>query len=200
MVDRPNRPKTKIIFGPRIKYTTIPDLLKHMTDTQVLGIYKEFRSVRLTNLVLYPIFIIQGRKIIYVDSLEVDGQITKVSSAFYQSSGKSRSTGLDGTWLPTTHITREEHFRLSKPEDELIIKYERVEHDDSDPEQQTLMKYMRFINRTNALTSYFLSHYNIEIGAVVDVDVILPTKAGTIYYTSYIDPDKKVILSGQQSS
>lgn len=172
-------------------------MLQHMSESDVAYIYSGFSDVHLTNLVYYPIFNMEGRDIIYVESLEVDGVITSVSCAFYRSSGISRATGLAGIWLPTTHLTYFEDYRISKPEDEFIYKYSSIAYSALDPEQQMLTKYMRFINRTNAMVSYFLSHYEVKLEIKAE-DLDLPKVVGTIYYTQYIDAKQKSIIMGQQ--
>lgn len=152
-------------------------------------------GVKLSNLVYSDIFTILERPIIYVYSIDIDGVKTAIDTAFYKSTGNSRGTGLENTWLPTIGIDIISRS-IIKLEEYYVFKYvinpnkiSEIENPDNREEIDNLLTYKRFINRNNALTSYYLWDSHID---VVEPIVTLSDIKHEKTYAPYIQAEIKV--------
>ena len=172
--------------------------LNEMSDEHRNTIYESIASsgIKLGNLMYSNIFTIENRPIIFVHSIEIDGVKTSIDMAFYKSTGMSRGTSLENTWLPTIGIDIVSKT-IIKLEEYYVYKYcigadriSQISNPDNKEEIDNLLTYKRFINKNNAITSYYLWNSPIDI---VDplVNVADVKHSGT--YVPYIQSDVKTV-------
>ena len=140
-----------------VKKRSLLEGLKHMSDVDVIQIYRELPHA--TIIIEYtPVFRLEDRTIVYVHSIKINGIENAINMAFYQSTGQSRGTGLEGIWLPTLGIDTTSRT-IMKLEDYYIGKYtdvKQISNPENKSEIDNLIKYKRFINEKIALTSKHL--------------------------------------------
>jgi hypothetical protein len=152
--------------------------LKHMTSDDKEYIYAQLSHIRVSNLIYSDIFTLRDRPIIFVYSIDIDGITVNINMAFYKSTGASRMTGLENTWLPTLGVDIESKT-IIKLEEYYMHKYHnpyKIEYESNIEEIERLLRYKRFIDRENALASLYLSGFPRDIiEPVVSIDYINPT-------------------------
>ena len=140
----------------------------------------------------HKVFIINERPIVYVTSLTLNNSEIPINMGFYKSLGISRGDStIKEYWFPTTQIIRLlNNYKLSKPEDNYILKYDaiyKLSTNEADiKEQDDLLKYGRFINKHYALICYLLYQNN---STILDSDFIpaqLQPNDISIHYTTFI--------------
>jgi hypothetical protein len=164
-----------IVIPPKTIGTKISEDIKYslneMGEEHREHIYSSIAPsiVRLSNLVYSDIFTLLERPIIYVYSIEIDGVKTSIDTAFYKSTGNSRGTGLENTWLPTIGIDIISRS-IIKLEEYYVFKYvinpdkiSEIENPDNREEIDNLITYKRFINKHNAIASYYLWDSHIDV-------------------------------------
>jgi hypothetical protein len=190
-----------IVIPPKtIEYKISDDIkysLNEMGEEHREHIYSSISSsrVRLNNLVYSDIFTLLERPIIYVYSIEIDGVKTSIDTAFYKSTGNSRCTGLENTWLPTIDIDIISRS-IIKLEEYYVFKYvinpnkiSEITNPDNRDEIDSLLTYKRFINKYNAITSYYLWDSHID---VVEPIVTLSDIKHDKTFVPYIQKEVKV--------
>uniref|UniRef100_A0A6C0ACN3 Uncharacterized protein n=1 Tax=viral metagenome TaxID=1070528 RepID=A0A6C0ACN3_9ZZZZ len=159
------------------KIQFVSDRIKHMSKEDVECIFSQIKpQIKNINIDFNKICEIKGRKIIKVNkiiyiSLEegFEKEITEiVNMGFYMSSGKSRQTGLENIWLPTTGISSNgiipdcNQIKLNKLEDEYLTYLDSdATLDNKYKKSLELEPYLRFINKINVVISIRLSELEV---------------------------------------
>jgi hypothetical protein len=190
-----------LLIPPKtIEYKISEDIkysLNEMGEEHREHIYSSIASsrVKLSNLVYSDIFTLLERPIIFVYSIEIDGVKTPIDTSFYKSTGNSRGTGLENTWLPTIGIDIISRS-IIKLEEYYVFKYvinpdkiSEIKNPDNKEEIDSLLTYKRFINKYNALTSYYLWDSHIDI---VEPILTLSDIKHDKTYVPYIQAEVKV--------
>jgi hypothetical protein len=190
-----------IVIPPKSIGTKISEDIKYslneMGEEHREHIYSSIASsgVKLSNLVYSDIFTLLERPIIYVYSIEIDGEKTAIDTAFYKSTGNSRGTGLENTWLPTIgiDILSKSIIKLEEYYDFKYVinpnKISEIENPDNREEIDNLLTYKRFINKYNALTSYYLWDSHIDV--VEPIVTLLDIKHSKTF-APYIQDEVKI--------
>jgi hypothetical protein len=189
-----------LVIPPKTIEHKISDDIKHslneMGEEHRNDIYSSIASsgIQLSNLLYSHIFTLQDRPIIFVYSIDIDGAKTPINMAFYKSTGLSRGTGLEKTWLPTIGIDIISNS-IIKLEEYYVYKYvispnriSEITHPDNKQEVDDLLTYKRFINRNNAITSYYLWDFVRDVEPTVWICDIKHNKT----FEPYIQKEVKV--------
>ena len=145
----------------------IIDGLKKMSERDKDEIFSKLPNVAATvnHLTYSNVFTVAQRPIIFVHDMTMnDGTVVDINMAFYKSTGESRFTGLDDTWLPTLGFDHESGMLVKAEEYFLFLYHARGSLPMSNvelPQVQDLLTYKRFITQKLAMVSYFLSHVQV---------------------------------------
>uniref|UniRef100_A0A6C0HGJ7 Uncharacterized protein n=1 Tax=viral metagenome TaxID=1070528 RepID=A0A6C0HGJ7_9ZZZZ len=167
------------------------------TQTTLNSIFNRLSKEPITCIKYHPIAMISGRPIVYVTSMVINDTEIPINMGFYKSTGISRSDStIKECWFPTTQAIRitEDKYRLEKPEDNYILKYENCynlsNHDIL--EQEELLHYGRFINKKYASVCYFLYKHNTLLADSLFVP-IEPHRI--IVYSVFLQGKESILLS-----
>lgn len=151
-------PVNEIIRGKII------DGLKKMSERDKDEIFSKLPNV-VNHLTYSNVFTVAQIPIIFVHDLTMnDGTVVDINMAFYKSTGESRFTGLDDTWLPTLGFDHESGMLIKAEEYFLFLYHARGSLPMSNvqlPQVQDLLTYKLFITQKLAMVSYFLSHVRV---------------------------------------
>jgi len=139
------------------KYNKIIEDLKHMNGIYVMELFGVTDISNIKLLRVNKVGFMFEHYFIYIKSLMVGDEEVIVNQMFYKSSGKSRKSGLEDIWLPTTGINTAGF--IEKLEDEHILYYETLKRNKDYNKKyinEDLLLYKRFINKLNVLISKFL--------------------------------------------
>ena len=151
----------------KIKYEQIVNNLKNMSQPFVLDLFGTINIDDVIGLNIKIIGYFINHYFVYVNKLILKSGEIDINVMFYLSTGQSRGTGLENTWLPTTGISLKSkmlgdssQIRIHKPEDEYILFYEKLLADGNYNEEYVnndLLTYGRFMNNLNTKISKFMS-------------------------------------------
>ena len=137
-----------------------------MSEKDKNEIYSKLPDVSTVHHLTYSnVFTISERPIIFVYSLTMtDGTVVDINMAFYKSTGQSRFTGLDDTWLPTLGFDYKSRMLIKAEEYFLYLygpMYSLSMSNVETQQVQDLMTYKRFITQKIAMVSYYLSFIQV---------------------------------------
>lgn len=194
------RPNSELIREKLVKG------LKYMSDADRQEIFLNIAlssaaAAAIDNLTYSPVFTLWERPIIFVHTLQLNGGgVVDINMAFYRSSGLSRFTGLDGTWLPTLGVEDYKSKMLIKAEEYFLLKYydrnSLTDENVNTQEVQDLLKYKRFITQHYAMVSYYLGLQDAQLVPVrpeyTDIEQIKGIQ-NIKTFAPYIQPERVVL-------
>ncbi|NBW04173.1 MAG: hypothetical protein EBR87_10795, partial [Cytophagia bacterium] len=184
-------PVNEIIRGKII------DGLKKMSERDKDEIFSKLPNV-VNHLTYSNVFTVAQRPIIFVHDMTMnDGTVVDINMAFYKSTGESRFTGLDDTWLPTLGFDHESGMLIKAEEYFLFLYHARGSLPMSNvqlPQVQDLLTYKRFITQKLAMVSYFLSFMQVVPPENKDETQIKDVKSFAEYIQSEKPAKKNVSL------